>query len=62
MSIYAVDTNFFIQAHRSLYPIDIAVTFWDKVKILAQNGKIVSINKVKFEIFQNDDILKGWCI
>jgi len=62
MSVFIVDSNFFIQAHRANYPLDIAITFWKKVKALADNGNIVSIDKVKNEIYQNDDELKSWCI
>ena len=61
MSVYVVDTNFFIQAHRAYYPLDIAHSFWGKVRELASNGTIMSIEKVKNEIFVNDDELKEWC-
>ncbi len=62
MSVYVVDTNFFIQAHRATYPLDVASGFWNKVKQLASEGKIISIDKVKHEIYQNDDALKDWCL
>jgi len=61
MSVYILDSNFFIQAHRMSYPIDVAVSFWAKVKQLADEGKIISIDKVKSEIFKNEDELKLWC-
>ncbi|PKP12408.1 MAG: DUF4411 domain-containing protein [Bacteroidetes bacterium HGW-Bacteroidetes-3] len=61
MSVYVVDSNFFIQAHRVIYPLDVAISFWVRVKQLAENGNIVSIDKVKNEIYQNDDDLKTWC-
>jgi hypothetical protein len=61
MSVYLVDANFFIQAHRAIYPLDVALSFWNKVKELAQNGNIISIDKVKDEIYQNEDDLKKWC-
>ena len=61
MSVYVVDSNFFIQAHRVIYPLDVAVSFWEKVGSLANNGLIVSIDKVKNELYQNDDELKNWC-
>jgi hypothetical protein len=32
MSLFIVDSNFFIQAHRAIYPLDIAKGFWEKVK------------------------------
>lgn len=62
MSVYVVDSNFFIQAHRLNYPLDVASSFWNKVKQLANDGKIISIDKVKQEIYQNEDALKQWCI
>ena len=64
MSKFIVDSNFFIQAHRSIYPLDVVQSFWLKVKSLSQNGTIVSIDKVKKEIFDNsshEDELKLWC-
>lgn len=61
MSVYLVDANFFIQAHRAIYPLDVAPSFWNKVKELARNGNIISIDKVKDEIYKNEDELKAWC-
>jgi len=61
-SIFIVDSNFFIQAHRATYPLDVATSYWDKVKQLADAGTIISIDKVKNEIYQNQDDLKEWCI
>ena len=62
MKIYVLDSNFFIQAHRVSYPLDIAYSFWNKVKQLAEEGKIISIDKVKNEIYKNEDSLKKWCV
>lgn len=61
MAVYVVDANFFIQAHRTGYPLDIAVSFWKTVNQLAYAGKIISIDKVKKEIYRNEDALKRWC-
>ncbi len=61
MSLYIVDSNFFIQAHRAYYPIDVIQSFWTKVKQLANEGKIKSIDKVKTEIYSHEDELKVWC-
>jgi hypothetical protein len=60
--IYTVDSNFFIEAHRKTYPLDVASSFWNKVKHLSNNGTIVSIDKVKKEIYDHEDALKTWCI
>ncbi|NLJ44010.1 MAG: DUF4411 family protein [Bacteroidales bacterium] len=61
MSVFIVDSNFFIQAHRVSYPLDVAHSFWNKVKQLADSGIIISIDKVKEEIFDNHDMLSEWC-
>ncbi len=62
MNTYLVDANFFIQAHRVIYPLDVALSFWNKVKELAHKGNIISIDKVKNEIYQNEDDLRDWCV
>jgi hypothetical protein len=58
MSAFVVDSNFFIQAHRVTYPLDIALSFWKKIRQLASESKIISIDKVRNELFTNDDLLK----
>ena len=59
--VFLVDTNFFIQAHRVTYPLDVVPSFWNKVKQLADSDRIISIDKVKNEIYGNEDELKEWC-
>lgn len=61
MEVYVVDSNFFIEAHRSSYPLDVALSFWNKVKQLAVDGKIISIDKVKNELYDRNDALETWC-
>ncbi|WP_396178614.1 DUF4411 family protein [Flavobacterium sp.] len=61
MEIFIVDSNFFIQAHRSIYPLDIALGFWNKVKQLAHAGLLFSIDKVKDELYDKNDELEVWC-
>jgi hypothetical protein len=62
MVTYIIDSNFFIQAHRVSYPLDVAFSFWNKVKQLAIDGKIISIDKVENEICDKNDALAEWCI
>ena len=62
MGPFVVDSNFFIQAHRVNFPLDVAESFWNKIKQLAQERKIISIDKVKNEIYNNEDELKQWCV
>ncbi len=61
MPVFVLDSNFFIQAHRSYYPIDVVPGFWNKVRQLAEQGSIISIDKVKSELFNGNDVLKEWC-
>jgi len=61
MSVYLVDSNFFIQAHRATYPLDVATGFWALVKRLADAGNIISIDKVKDELYDKNDDLEAWC-
>jgi hypothetical protein len=61
MPIYVLDSNFFIQAHRSHYPIDVATGFWNKVRQLADEGKIISVDKVQNELYDKNDALEQWC-
>jgi hypothetical protein len=64
MSLYIVDSNFFIQAHRAYYPLDVITSFWAKISDLSKQGIIKSIDKVKIEIYDNsshEDDLKYWC-
>lgn len=61
MDVYVVDSNFFIDAHRTTYPLDIAFSFWSKVKLLADAGRIISIDKVRNELYDKNDALEDWC-
>jgi hypothetical protein len=61
MEVYVLDSNFFIQAHQVSYPLDIAFSFWNKVKQFADEGRIISIDKVKNELYDKNDLLKAWC-
>lgn len=61
MPVYVLDSNFFIQAHRFHYPIDVAAGFWNKVRQLAEEGRVISIDKVKNELYDKNDALEHWC-
>ncbi len=61
MTPYILDANFFIQVHQERYPLDIVPSFWLKIKELAGEKKIISIDKVKQEIYKKEDDLKIWC-
>lgn len=54
---YLLDTNFFIDAHRTSFPFDVVPSFWAQVSSLAKSGVIWSIDKVHDEICRNEDEL-----
>jgi len=59
--LYLLDTNCFIQAHRVTYPLDVATSFWAKLRQLADAQTISSIDKVKGELGRSKDPLHHWC-
>lgn len=61
MPQYLLDANFFIQSNNRNYPLDVVISFWEKIELLVSNGIVVSIDKVKNEIDNEEDILKNWC-
>lgn len=56
---YALDANILISSNRSLYPFDIAPSFWNQLKEKGDN-KIVLVDKIRDEIYRNDDQLSQW--
>lgn len=61
MPEYVLDSNFFIQSHRFSNPLDISLSFWSKIEKLAHSGPIISIDKVREEIYSSEDELTEWC-
>jgi hypothetical protein len=61
MPVYVLDSNFFIEAYRKNYPLDVAAGFWNKVWQLAEEGRVISIDKVKKELYDKNDALEEWC-
>lgn len=61
MPVFVLDSHFFIQAHRLYYPIDVARGFWNKVHDLAKQGRMMSMDKVKAELYDKHDALEEWC-
>ena len=57
---YLIDSNCFIEAKNVSNPIDVAVSFWNKIKQLAIAGRIHSIDKVKSELTSVNDELSKW--
>jgi len=56
---YLLDSNIFIQSRKEL-PMDVWVSFWQRLKELAQDGKIFTSTKVKEEVDKGFDELPEW--
>ena len=59
---YVLDANVFIEAYKRYYAFDIAPAFWDNLVLMAQDGLVMSIDKVNAEIDPKNQELKTWAI
>lgn len=55
---YVLDANVFIEAAKRYYAFDIVPPFWNKLIALAEDGYILSIDRVKVELIRAD--LETW--
>lgn len=63
-SLYVLDANVFISAHRGYYAFEIVPSFWENLLNLADAEKICSIDRIQDEIIRpsnsNPDKLEKW--
>lgn len=59
--LYILDTNILIYPSRVSHPIDIHPTYWSKISDLLKRQDVISIDKVKDEIYNHEDALTDWC-
>jgi predicted nucleic acid-binding protein len=57
--IYLLDTNVFIEAYRRYYGLDLCPGFWDSVAHYCEEGRLLSIDRVRAEIYEGDS-LEDW--
>ena len=57
-SLFVLDTNIFIEAHRRYYARDICPGFWECLIHSASMGKLLSIDRVREEIIEPDTLVK----
>lgn len=62
MSTFLVDANILVEAYRRYYSFDIAPSFWNALKLKADQGLVVSVDRIQDEInsYGEDDHLKTW--
>lgn len=59
-SFYVLDANVFIEAYKRYYAFDIVPAFWDNLALVAQDGLVLSLDKVYAEIDPKNQELKKW--
>ena len=59
-TIFLLDSNVFIEAKRRYYAFDIAPGFWTNLIQHADNGQLMSIDRVKRELELGQDELADW--
>jgi hypothetical protein len=57
---YLLDTSVFIEAHQRYYGFDIAPGFWEALLRYAQQGYLLSIDRVSDELLRQQDELAKW--
>ena len=57
---YLLDTNVFSQAHYEHYHPHIFPGFWDWLSHLHKEGRICSLQMVKQELIDEDELLLKW--
>ncbi|WP_242203436.1 DUF4411 family protein [Aestuariivivens insulae] len=59
--LYILDTNILVYPDRISHPMDIYPSYWDKMADLLRFENVISIDKVKDEIYRHQDGLTNWC-
>ena len=57
--VYLLDTNVFVEAYRRYYGLDLCPGFWDSLSHYCEEGRLLSIDRVRDEI-QEGDALDEW--
>lgn len=59
-SLFVLDTNVFVEAHRRYYAQDLCSGFWDSLTHYCGEGRVLSIDRVRDEMLSNHDQLSEW--
>lgn len=60
--VFLLDANVFIEAARRYYAFDIVPSFWPKLVMAAETGRVITIDRVREEIVKNNDDLAQWLV
>lgn len=53
---FLLDTNVFIEAYRRYYAMDLCPGFWDCLEHYCKEAQLLSIDRVRDEISEGDDL------
>ena len=59
-TVFALDANVFIEAHRRYYGLDLCPGFWDCLGYHGERQRLLSIDRVRGELLQGSDALSRW--
>lgn len=59
--LYVLDANILIHPNRTTHPFGIHPTFWEKMSEILNIRDVISIDKVKAEVYDHKDALSEWC-
>ena len=59
-SVFALDANVFIEAHRRYYGLDLCPGFWECLRHFGDRGRLLTIDRVRAELLQGGDALSQW--
>ncbi len=57
---YLLDTNTFIESKNQFYRFAVCPGFWDWITLAAAEGRVLSLDKVRDELFVVEDDLSNW--
>ncbi len=57
-ALYLLDTNVFVEAYRRYYGLDLCPGFWDSIAHYCEEGRLLSIDRVRDEIHEGDALDK----
>lgn len=60
ITIYLLDSNVLMTAHRAYYGLDLCPGFWNAIKAGHNAGNVLSTRRVFEEINRNNDLLSEW--
>lgn len=59
-SVFVLDANVFIEAHRRYYGLDLCPGFWECLRHYGARQRLLSIDRVRSELLRGRDALSKW--